>query len=367
MRFPVQALYVFFVALCPLSSPAVAQQGPMSVGVDKVRSEPLVQTIDVIGRFVPLQQGVIASRVQERVEAVMVEIGDRVAKGTVIARLSADRLQSQQAQWAAEVKAGEAQVVRGRATLAKAIQALKRQNRLKGSMAYRKDLVEDLERDVDVAQAQLASVEAGVARSNAQLQLAQIALRDTRVIAPYSGVVTVKHVSEGNYLRVGDAVVTLLNDANLEIEADVPSNRLAGLSTGARVSAVSNDGQEITAIVRAIVPSENSRTRTRAVRFLPEIASEPGEIAGNQSVTVRVPIGEPRPVITVHKDAVVVKGGKDIVYVVAEGKAMPRPVSLGDGVRDRREVLSGLQDGDVVVVRGNERLRPGQPVKALGS
>jgi len=95
-------------------------------------------------------------------------------------------------------------------------------------------------------------------------------------------------------------------------------------------------------------------------------------IAVNESVTVAVPIGASRTVVSVHKDAIVHRGQNTIVFVVVGakavkppmvmGKAVPRPVKLGDAVGGRFVVLGGIKPGDIVVVRGNERLRPGQAV-----
>ena len=84
-------------------------------------------------------------------------------------------------------------------------------------------------------------------------------------------------------------------------------------------------------------------------------------------MTVKVPIGAPRDVLTVHKDAVIKRGPQSIVYVVEDGSANLRPVRLGEAVGSRLEVLEGLQDGDLVVVRGNERLRPGDKVSVDGA
>ncbi len=83
-------------------------------------------------------------------------------------------------------------------------------------------------------------------------------------------------------------------------------------------------------------------------------------------MTVLLTVGEERPITTVHKDAIIVKGGRSIVYKVARGKAMMITVRLGEASGVRVEVLDGLVVGDIVVVRGNERLRPGQPVTYKG-
>ena len=89
-----------FVAILASGSLAIAQQKATAVGVDTVRVEPLNQTVAVLGRLVPRRSGVVATRIAERVEFVEVEVGDRVARGDVLARLANDRLKSDQVRWA---------------------------------------------------------------------------------------------------------------------------------------------------------------------------------------------------------------------------------------------------------------------------
>ena len=81
-----------------------------------------------------------------------------------------------------------------------------------------------------------------------------------------------------------------------------------------------------------------------------------------QSVSVDLPISAPREVIVVPKDALVQARGGWSVFVNDAGQATPRPVEIGSAVGGGFEVLSGLQAGDEVVIRGNERLRPGQAI-----
>jgi len=119
--------------------------------------------------------------------------------------------------------------------------------------------------------------------------------------------------------------------------------------------------------VRALIPDENPRTRTRPVRFVPNFGDLAKPLAINQSVTVHVPIGASRTVTTVSKDAIVQRGGKDMVFVVRDGTGQPQPVTLGESVGSRFVVTSGVKAGDRVVVRGNENLRPGQRLRISGS
>jgi multidrug efflux pump subunit AcrA (membrane-fusion protein) len=79
-------------------------------------------------------------------------------------------------------------------------------------------------------------------------------------------------------------------------------------------------------------------------------------------VTLNIPVSAPREVVSVPKDALVQGSGGWMVFVNVEGKAQPRPVDIGAALAGGFEVLSGLAPGEEVVVRGNERLRPGQDI-----
>jgi multidrug efflux pump subunit AcrA (membrane-fusion protein) len=114
------------------------------------------------------------------------------------------------------------------------------------------------------------------------------------------------------------------------------------------------------------VPDENPLTRTRTVRFIPRFDGAGDNLATNQSVTLHLPLGQARDAITVHKDAVLNRMGLTIVFFVNDDTAEIRPVKLGEAVGGRFEVLDGLKAGDLVVVRGNERLLPGQKIRIKG-
>ena len=360
--FAVHLLAIGLVAL--VSTAALAERHTSAaVLVDSVDERAIDQTVPVLGRLVARQAGVVAVRVAERVVAIDVQVGDRVERGDILARLSDDRLESERRLWAAAVEAAKATVARDRAFLTKAQQAFARHEQLEGSTAYRKDRAEDAARDVDVARADLARSEAELAAATARLGLVETALADATIRAPYDGVVTVEHLAAGAYARVGDPIVTLMNDSDVEIEADVPADRLSALPSGTSVEAEVQNGGDIVVTVRAVVPEENPRTRTRAVRFTVEAGALDYAIAANQSVLLHIPIGGSRKVLTVSKDAIVRTGERSQVFVVIDGKAVAKTVQLGESVGSRYQVLQGLSDGDTVVVRGNESLRSGQPVQ----
>ena len=360
--------------LCALAfvGPAMAQPrngaGPpaSAVSVDAVVVEPLAQTVPVIGRLVARQSGVIAARVSGAVDLMSVDVGDRVEQGDVIAVVFKNRLEIERDRTAAVVTQRRAVLETAQAELAKASQELRRLEDLRDSAAFSRARLDDVTQDVAMQAGELAEAQAQLGEAQARLSRAATDLTDAEIVAPFAGVITDKHTEVGAYLNIGSPVVTLLNDLDLEVEVEVPSNRLQGLEEGAVLTFTLDDGSTHRGIVRAIVPSENPLTRARPVRVTPLFDTSTPR-AANQSATVAIPVGLAREVVTVHKDAIVRRGPEPMVFVVDDdGKAQPRPVSLGEGIGSRFVVQRGLAPGELVVVRGNEQLRPGQSVRLVG-
>lgn len=350
------------------ASQAIAQEDPTLVGVDKVRTEPLKQTVPVIGRLIAAQAGVVAARVSGPIGEMKVRVGDRIEKGDIIAVLVDDSLL-----WKFELSKAQASEARAAMQTAKATfdlrsQELKRLTKLKESAAFSQARLED--KKIEVASARSAIAEAGAAltRAQASQKLDEINLYNAKVRAPFSGVVSKRHTDVGAYVNVGSPVVDLIDDQHLEIEANVPAKRIDGLKPGTVISfrletESARSSDNLPATVRAVVPDEDPLTRTRTVRFTTNFSIFKNSLATNQSVMLSLPAGEASNVVTVHKDAVINRNGNDLVYLVEDGSANIRPLKLGEAVGTRFVVRRGLKVNDVVVVRGNERLRPGQKVR----
>ena len=348
--------------LCLWPQSASAQRAAL-VGVDEVRDERVSQTYPVIGRMVARQAGVIAARVGGPVAEVRVAVGDTVERGAVLAVLVRDRLRWLRERRAADVAERRADVLARQAQITMKSQELERLERLRQtrSAAFRQAVYDDTRIEADMLSSQAGEAQARLKQAEADLSLAELDLRDAEIRAPFAGVVTVKHIDAGAYLSVGAPVITLVNDRDLEIEADVPADRVASLQPGVEVT-VSIGGRDERTVVRASIPQENPLTRTRAVRLTPQFKASDIDYAVNQSATVHVPVSVGRKVVSVHKDAILNRQGNNMVFVVEEGAAKPRPIVIGEAVGGRFIVVDGLKPGETVVVRGNERLFPGQPV-----
>ncbi len=325
------------------------QRPPQAVKLDKVRLETTKETYSVIGRITALQSGPLSARISGAVETVNVEVGDRVAKGDVIATLSKGRL-------LAERQRITAQVARHRTMVNNAQRELKRMQSLSRSAAFSRARFEDQEGLVAERKAQLAEYTAALRRL-------EIDIKDASIKAPYDAVVTEKHVVEGGYVNVGNRVVTLLNDKSAEVEAEIPSFRVVGLKLGATGTIITESGKRYSALVRAIIPTDNTRTRSRPIRLVSDFGDDATRLANNQSVTVELPLTNGNKILTVHKDAIIKRANGNIVFVVKGNNATMRIVKLGRGIGNKFQVLEGLKEGDMVVVRGNERLGAGGRIK----
>ena len=342
-------------------APAQAQQ-PAVVATDKVTAEAVDQTAPTIGRFVTLFEAVVPALLASHVTEIPVNIGDRLAEGDIIAVLDIERLRWQVQQSKASLAQSEAGLAVARARAELAQRRLERAEGLRESTAFSQAQRDDARGEADIAAAQVQVAQAAVEGAKARLDTAADDYARGTVVAPFDGVVEERHADLGEAVQPGGPVVTLVSEKALEVEADVPSLRVAALSPGAPIGVTRASGETITTTVRAVGTVENPRTRTRRVRLVPELGELTNIPPIGEGVTVHVPISDTAILPTIHKDAILQRRGISVVYVVVDGKAEVRPVQLGDAVGNRFVVLSGVQPGDVTVVRGNERLLPGQEV-----
>jgi len=364
----IAAAVMLAAAAAPSRAADKAPAPAMTVGVDAVVTESLRQTVPVIGRLVGRTSG-LAARVEGSIAELRVEVGDRVGKGDVIAVLVADQYKWEYELRKAEVAQFEAIVKTQKAKIALRRQEFSRLERLKESAAFSLARLEDKRQEVVVAESEAIEAEGRLASARASLGLAKTNLDNTAIRAPFDGAVAKRMVEIGVYVKIGDPLVTIVDDRGFEIEAEIPSQYTAGLAPRTPVAVTLAGGPTVTARVRAVVPAEDPQNRTRTARLIPEVPADPDDrppglqnLAANQSVTLHVPIAADGDAVTVHKDAVITRDGGRVVYLVQGAEALARNVVLGDAVGNRFVVKAGLKPGDIVVVRGNERLRPGQKV-----
>jgi len=356
-------LALAFAMLAP--GGAAAQDQPASVLTARAEIAEIVETAPVLGQVVATTESEVATRTAGVVAETAFRVGDRVEAGQVLVRIDTDLVEIRRENALAALEVARAGIAVAEAQLRRAEQTYERQEGLRGSTAFSKGQFEDLREQVAEARSVLARARAEEGQAIAELARVDYDLENATIRAPFSGVAIERHAQPGAYIALGQRVATLLDTSTLEIEVDMPVKLVPALSEGLGITARFTQGPEVTATVRSILPVEAISTRTRPVRFSVDFGEvEATTLASGKSVTLEIPVSAPRRALTIPKDALVQSGGGWIVYTVEDNTAAPRDVSIGQPTGGRIEITRGLLPGDEVVVRGNERLRPGQAVSA---
>jgi RND family efflux transporter MFP subunit len=353
-----------FIALLAAPQGGFAQGRAAGVGVATVETRPMAETVPVFAEVTTSRDGAVAARVAGNVQEVHVLAGSRVAQGDLLVELNRDLLAIRAAQSEARLAEADAAIDTARVRLDRTTKSLTRVEALRGSSSFSEGRFDEAQADMLEARSQLAEAQAREKSAEAQMAETEYQLDRSLITAPFSGVVIEVNTIAGAFVQAGSPVVRMLDIDAFEVIAGVPARYVSALTPGQKVQATTETGEALTLELRAILPLENTSTRTRAVRFAAPGLAEISNVAVGQSLTVQVPVGAARDVISVPKDALVQARGGWTVFVAEDGKAQPRMVTIGAALGDRYEVRNGLAVGDLVVVRGNERLRPGQDIEA---
>ncbi|MEZ5922690.1 MAG: efflux RND transporter periplasmic adaptor subunit [Parvularculaceae bacterium] len=272
------------------------------------------------------------------------EIGNEVKEGDVIARIDPADATVQRDQARADIKRLEA-----RANFL--VTRVKRFESLGENGGESRSTLDQMRSERDEAAQNLAS-------AKVTLRAAEIALERTEVKAPFNGRIAARETEVGEFVQVGAPIARLVNLDALEVTARAPDALLAAVHEGDEIG-VNNSGESLTARVRAIVPVGDTVSRTLELRLvLPKTDWHIGS-----AVEVRLPRTAPRRVVAVDRDALILRADKVSLFLVnPENIAKKIDVELGAADGNLIEVIGAVKAGDVVVIRGGERLRDGQKV-----
>ncbi len=343
-RFKVLAAVAVLVA----SASVHAQWGGASiVEIGEARVTAMSPTMQVAGTVVSRSDAFLSAEVDGRLISVA-DVGTRVDEGDVIARVEDTNLRLRAQELAAEV-------ARARARLNFLEAELVRFERLAETNLAAASQIEQTRSERDIAASDLAVV-------NSRLSQVEDQLERTEIRAPFPGVVAERRTQAGERVSIGTQVVRLVNPESLEVVARAPLNYYRFVRPGDELAIVAGLDEAYQAPVRTVVSVGDESRHVFELRldvdaFLPV----------GQTVRVTIPTADVREVLAVPRDALVLRGDGIAVFIVDdENKARRIRVTTGIGEGEWIEVRGPIQAGDKVVVRGNERLRPGQEVSVRG-
>jgi RND family efflux transporter MFP subunit len=309
--------------------------------------------IPITGDLNPIERVEVRARIEGDLVSVLVREGERVRAGQLLARFDDTELESAH-------RSAEAELAAARSELAVAEWNLEQAQEL-----HREGAIPEIE--VRNAEQRAAAARARVAAAEARVHATGMDLRDTRVVAPFTGVVESRLVSGGESVSRGATLFTIVRNDILELAAAVPARNAANVEPGQRVR-FQADGRQFEGTVARVSPTVDPRSRSITVYIQIPNASgalKGGTLARGQIIARTVPDALLLPVAAIRQAP---GGGDPFVYRIQDDRITRAPVSLGivDEARGFAEVLEGLSEGDRVVVGNVGLLGEGMEVQVIG-
>ncbi|SFC24796.1 efflux RND transporter periplasmic adaptor subunit [Tropicimonas isoalkanivorans] len=344
---------------------AIAQQAgqegtpqAVPVVVAPVEMRPVAGALDVVGKISAIDRVDIQARVEGFLQDVSFEEGGTVAEGDVLFRIEPDEFEAAVTQAQGQLDAAVAQQSLAQVQLDRAQQLL--------------DKKVDSQMTRDQAKAAYDSAVAEVKVSEGALRSAQINLGYTTITAPVAGVVGRAAITKGNVVGPASGPLTTIVSqdpihALFQIsETDFRNlrDRASADPDNVKVTVGFSDGTEYdqTGSIDFIDATVNQSTDTILGRA--QFPNADGVLRDGQLVRVKLESGTPEERALVAQGAIIADQGGLYVFVVEDGKAARRTIKIGNTVDTDVVVRDGLAEGDMVIIDGLERVRPGAPVLA---
>lgn len=327
-----------------LMTPAFAQEPPLpAVLTAPVKVEMLAPTRPLQATVVPAREAALAARDEGQV-AWVASLGSVVEAGAELARLDD-----------AEARLG---VARERARIERLKTELELADRQLQRVLGAGDAIPAAQRDEAVARRAVLAAQTSEAR--VALQSAELALRQTRIQAPFAGVVSAELRQVGERVRAGEAVLRLSDTRRPELELAVPVELATHASTGTEL-ALEGLGLNLRARVQALVPG-SAETRQLRARL---VFDQDQNLPTGAALSVAWPTAPPALAVTVPADALIHRPEGLHLLRMDEDRVHLVTVEIAQRVGQRVAIRGQIGAGDVVVIRGGERVADGSRVRIL--
>ena len=348
------AYLILLILICASPNLALSEDSekgqvpPANVVVSKVTRGTIEPEQEFIGTVYYQEVSDISAEVSGRVEVITFEEGQRIKKGEILVKLDSDLL-------AKNLQAKEASHEETLLNLERAQNDLQRIENL-----YKKKIV--TEKEYDDQGYEVKGLEKKSAALKAEVERLEIELTKTIITAPFHGVIIKRHIARGEWVSPGKIVATIARDDSVDIIVEVPENAAKYLAPG-MTAKVAVAGMKKSGIIIAVIPKGDVATRTFPVKIR---ISKLSSIFEGMEARVQLPVGKKITSLLVPRDAVVNMIGETVVFAVVDQKARKIPTHVV-GYKGMKVGIDAqnISTSTKVVVKGNERLRDGQPVKII--
>lgn len=363
-------VYVFLgVLMMPHGLDAAEKLKPTHVLVEPVKIENIREWYRVTGSLRAVSRSRVAALEDGRVDRITASEGARVTKGQLLAKIDDRRLVSRLREAEASRGVADATVAQRRAELHRAQKDFDRAKILLKTSAFSEQQYDQAQEQVTVATARLLSAERRLTEIDSIIERLKVRLEDTTIEAPFDGRVVEQHAEVGEWIHAGDGIVTLVSTGTIEAWLEVPerfASAVREIQSPLKIEIPAVRENRV-AVKTTFVPQIHPRSRT--FQYVAELDNSDGALAPGLSISAWVPVGREARRVTVPKNALIRAGASAYVYkVIPDGKggstAEKIPVKVDFETLGRVALGDrNLNEGDRVVVEGNERLIPGSPIQ----
>lgn len=318
-------------------APPAGKPMGMPVKAAPVRIGTVTQEVSAVGTLLASESVMIRPEVAARVKEILFTEGQAVAKGARLVVLDSAEVQAQLAGSTSDVRLAQSRAERA----------------------------EELFKKNFISQQALDDAREAYRKSSARRQEDEVRLAKMEVRAPFAGIVGLRLVSPGAYMKAGEDLARLDAIDLVKLDFRVPEVFLAQVKkdqvVNVRVDAF--PGQQFTGRVYAVETTLDEKTRTAMLRA--RIANPGTRLRPGMFARVSLPVGQREKAVLVPEQALVPRGDRNFVYRLVDGKAALTPVELGSRNPGEVEIVKGLAAGDIVVTEGQIKLQDGAPLMVL--
>ncbi len=329
-----------------------------AVVTDAVIRGDIENSVTASGLLSPIQDVDVGAQVSGQLKSVKVEIGDRVKAGDLVAEIDSASIETQIEIAEAELANLDAQMIDKKAQVVLAEANLERQQNLVAGNSAARSALDEAVAARATADASVAGLEAQIRKQQATLKDARISLGYTKIYAPMAGTIVDVVAKEGQTLNANQSAPTIVTIADLStmtVEAEVSEADIGKLKLGmeAYFTLLGQPGERYEGTLRQIKPTPSTENNVVLYYALFDVPNPDGRLMMNMTAQVFFVRGAARDVLTVPVAALKGSGeaGKaEVTVLTADGRRESRSVETGIRNRVRAEIRSGLSEGDRVVV-----------------
>lgn len=326
-----------------------------------VRSASVAETVELVGSVRAGTSALVAARIPGTVAELRVREGDRVARGQVVALLDAQETMANAAMATASIEEARRALNEARSRRQLADSTFGRYERLFNEQAVTRQEFETRQNEKELASQGVARAEARLNQARESSRAAASMAGYTRVTAPVAGIVTSRKVDLGSSVFPGQPMLTIENEASYQLELTVPESLSLKVKPGLAVQ-VSLDalGSPWNSTIAEVVPAADPGSRTFVAKIPLTRSGIRSGLFGRGIISLDARVTS----MLLPRAAMVEQGGLTSVWVISsDNRVRMRLVKAGRQINGKIEILSGLQDGERVVVGGLNRVSEGVMVK----